>query len=86
MTSSGALLTSLGIPIGLLRNPFTVFQVGYWKIQLVFIENYSWAIESRWTWTGGSTTTKDTWTEIWGDAAVENIGAAISNLLGLPLP
>ena len=33
------------------------------------MENCSWAIESGWTWTGGSTTSKDTWTEIWGDGA-----------------
>ena len=46
------------------------------------MEHCSWAIESGWTWTGASTTTKDTWTEIWGDgadAAVENIGAAIKS-------
>ena len=44
------------------------------------MENCSWAIESGWTWIGGSTTTKDTWTEIWGygaDAAAENDGAII---------
>ena len=35
MTSSGALMTSPGIPIGPPGNPFTVFQVGYWKIQLL---------------------------------------------------
>ena len=67
MTSSGALLSSPGIPVGLLGNPFTVFQVGYWKIQLVLTENRVWAIESGWTWSGGTTTSKDTWTEIWGD-------------------
>ena len=27
----------------------------------------SWAIETGWTWSGGSITTKDTWVEIWGD-------------------
>ena len=46
------------------------------------MENCSWAIESGWTWTGGSTTTKDTWAEIWGDeadASAENDGAIISN-------
>ena len=26
-----------------------------------------WSIESGWTWSGGSTTSLDTWTEIWGD-------------------
>ena len=26
-----------------------------------------WAKESGWTWSGGTTTTKDVWTEIWGD-------------------
>ena len=29
--------------------------------------NSSWGVESGWTCSGGSTTTKDTWTEIWGD-------------------
>ena len=80
MTSSGVLLTSPGILVGLLGNPFTVFQVGNWKIQLVLTENRARVIESRWTWSGGTTTSKDTWTEIWGDeanAAVENDGAAI---------
>ena len=69
MTSSGVLLTSSGIPIALLGNPFTVFQLGYWQIQLVFTENRAWAIESGWTWSGRTTTSKDTWTEIWGDWA-----------------
>ena len=79
MKSSRALLTSPGIPIGLLGNPFTVFQVGYWKIQLVLTENLAWAIESGWTWSGGPTTSKDTWTEIWGDEAdaAAKDGAAI---------
>ena len=79
MTSSGALLTSPGIPIGLPGNPFTLFRVGYWKIQLVLMENRAWAIESGWTWSGGTTTTKDTWTEIWGDGADSAVkdGAAI---------
>ena len=27
----------------------------------------TWAKESGWLWSGGSTTTKDVWTEIWGD-------------------
>ena len=80
MTSSGTLLTLPGIPIGPHGNPFAVFQVGYWKIQLVLTESRAWAIESGWNWSGGTTTSKDTWTEIWGDgadAAAENDGAAI---------
>ena len=27
----------------------------------------SWIIEAGWNWSGGTPTTKDTWTEIWGD-------------------
>ena len=63
-------------PIG---KSFYSFQVGYWKIQLVFMENRSWAIETGWTWSGGNSSTKNIWTEIWGDgadAAVKD-GAAI---------
>ena len=30
--------------------------------------NSSWLIEAGWNWSGGSSTTKDTWTEIWGDS------------------
>ena len=62
-------MTSPGIPIDPPGNPFTVFQVGYWKIQLVLTENRDWAIETGWTWSGGNSSTKDTWTEIWGDGA-----------------
>ena len=43
------------------------------------MENRVGAAETGWTWTGGSSTTKDIWTEIWGDgleAAVKD-GAAI---------
>ena len=29
--------------------------------------SYIWSIESGWTWAGWSFSTKDTWTEIWGD-------------------
>ena len=77
---SGALLTSLRIPIGLLGNPITVFHVGYWKIQLVFMENRSWGIESGWTWSEGSTTGKDTCVETCGDgvnAAVKDVVAIV---------
>ena len=28
----------------------------------------TWGIESGWTWSGGSSTTKDTWIEVWGDS------------------
>ena len=80
VTSSEKLLTSPGIPIGPPGNPFTVFQVGYWKIQLVLTENRAWAIESGWTWSGGTTPSKDTWTEIWGDridAAVKDDAAIV---------
>ena len=80
MTSSGELLISPGISNGLLENPFTVFQVGYWKIQLVLTESRAWAIEFGWTWSGGTTSSKDTWTEIWGDgidAAVKDDAAIV---------
>ena len=79
MTPSGALPMSLGIPIGLFENPFTVFQGDYWKIQLLFMQNLVWKAETGWAWTGESTTTKVVWTEIWGDgeyAAVKD-GAAV---------
>ena len=79
MTSSEALLTSPGIPIGPPGNPFTVFQVGYWKIQPVLTENCVGAAETGWVWGGGSSTSKDIWNDIWGDgidAAVKD-GAAI---------
>ena len=29
--------------------------------------NSSWTIEVGWNWSGGTPTTKDTWTEVWGD-------------------
>ena len=54
--------------------------MGYWKIQLVLTENRAGVIETGWTWTGGSSTTKDIWTEIWGDgieAAVKDGGAIV---------
>ena len=79
MTSSGTLLTSPGIPIGPPGNPFTVFQVGYWKFQRVSRENHSFVVKTGFKWEGGSPTKRDTWTEIWGDgidAAVKD-GAAI---------
>ena len=79
MTSSGALMTSSGIPIGPPGNPFTVFPVGYWRIQLVSIENRSCVVEIGWTCSGGNSVTKDTCSEICGDgvdAAVKD-GAAI---------
>ena len=37
MTSPGVLLMSIRTPIGLFWNPFTVFQVGFLKIQLLFL-------------------------------------------------
>ena len=48
------------------------------------MENRAGAIESGWTWTGGSTTSKDTWTEIWGDgadAAVKDSAAIVFIIL-----
>ena len=33
------------------------------------MENCTWAIETSCTWSGGNSSTKDTWTEIWGDGA-----------------
>ena len=39
------------------------------------MENRAGVIETGWTWTGGSTSSKDTWSEIWGDGA----GAAVKN-------
>ena len=43
------------------------------------MENLAGAIETGWTWTGGSTSSKDTWSEIWGDgaAAAFKDGAAV---------
>ena len=55
---TGALLTSSGIPIGLPENPFTVFQVGYWKIQLLLMENLAGVIETGWACSEGTTITK----------------------------
>ena len=28
----------------------------------------SWSVENGWTWSGGSSSSKDVWTDIWGDA------------------
>ena len=39
------------------------------------MKNFVWKVETGWTWKGGSSTTKDTWTEIWGDGE----GAAIKD-------
>ena len=33
----------------------------------------SWAIENGWSWSGGSLTTKDVWTEVWGDGIKFNV-------------
>ena len=79
MTSSGAFVTSPGIPIGLPGNPFTVFPVGSWKIQLLLMENRVGAAETGWTRTGGSSTSKDTCVEICGDGVDATVkdGAAI---------
>ena len=43
------------------------------------MENRSWGIESGWTCSGGSSTTKDIWTETCGDGADATVkdGAAI---------
>ena len=35
--------------------------------------NVAWKVETGWNWTGGTTSSKDTRTEIWGDEA----GAAV---------
>ena len=75
MTSSGVPLTSSGIPIGPPGNLFTVFQVGYWKIQLLFMENHAWRVETGWTCSGGTPTSSDICTEIWWDEA----GAAVKD-------
>ena len=48
------------------------------------MENHVGAIESGWTWNGGSTTSKDTWTMIWGDgadAAVKDDAAIVYDIL-----
>ena len=46
------------------------------------MENCAGAIETGWTWTGGSTSSKDTWSEIWGDGADATVkdGAAVVKL------
>ena len=80
MTSSGVLLTSLKIPIGLFGNRFTVFQLDYWKVQLLFMQNLAWAIKSGWSWSGGSTTSADSWIDICGNregAAVKDDAAVV---------
>ena len=44
------------------------------------MENRAGAIEAGWTWTGGSTSSKDTWSEIRGDgadAAVKDCAAVV---------
>ena len=75
------LLTSHGIPIGLLENPFTVCLIRLLK-NPVALHVKSWMkTEIGWTWTRGSTTTKDTWTETWGDeehAVVKDGADAVS--------
>ena len=80
MTSSGALMTSSKIPIGPPGNPFTVFPVGYWKIQLFSMENRSYVVEIGWACSGGNSVTKDTCSEICGDgvdAAVKDCTAIV---------
>ena len=49
------------------------------------MENRAWAIESGWTWTEGTTSSKDTWTKIWGDGAgaVVKDGAAVVKTISL---
>ena len=47
------------------------------------MQNLEWKAETGWTWTGGSTTSKYTWTEIWGDgegAAIKDDAAEVSKL------
>ena len=39
------------------------------------MENRAGTIETGWTWSGGNSSTKDTWAEIWGDGA----GAAVKD-------
>ena len=80
MTSSEMLLTSPGIPIGPPGNPFTVFQVGYRKIQLVFMENRVGAYARFFASRGAKVVANDTGCDVHGDrvdAAVENVNAAI---------
>ena len=48
------------------------------------MDNRAGAIETGWTWTGGSTCSKDTWSEIWGDgtgAAVKDDAAVVYGTL-----
>ena len=48
------------------------------------MDNRAGAIETGWTWTGGSTCSKDTWSEIWGDgtgAAVKDDDAVVYGTL-----
>ena len=39
------------------------------------MENRAWAIESRWSWSGWNSSTKDTCIDYWGDGA----GAAVKD-------
>ena len=85
MTSPGALLTSPGIPIGLPGNPFTVFQVGYRKIQLVFMENHAGAYARFFASRGAKVVANDTVCDVHGDgveAAVEDGAAIVHKRLG----
>ena len=43
------------------------------------MENRAWAIKNGWSCSGGNSSTKDTWTKIWGNGAdvVAKDGAAI---------
>ena len=76
--SSEKLLTSPGIPIGPPGNPFTVFQVGYLKIKLVFMENRAEA-HARFFALRGAKVVNDTGCDVHGDGvdAVVKDGAAI---------
>ena len=68
MTSFEVLLKSIGTLIGQFGNTFTVFQVDYFNIQLLFMQNFGWKAETWWIWSRGTwTTSKDTWTEMCGD-------------------
>ena len=53
--------------------------MGYWKIQPLLIENCVGTAETGCVWTGGSTSSEDTCSEIWGDGidAVVKDGAVI---------
>ena len=79
MTSSGALLTSLRIPIGLLEILLSFFRKTMDNPTALYAKSCK-KTETGWTLTEGSTTTKDTWTEIRGDeedAAVKDSAAVI---------